>query len=305
MTGPRGAALRTPDERFRDLPGFPFEPRYAAVAGLRMHYVDEGPRDGPCVLLLHGEPTWSFLYRHMIPVLAAAGLRAVAPDLIGFGRSDKLARREDYSYAFHVATVKGFLATLGLTGVTLVGQDWGGLLGLRAVAEEPGRFARVVAANTALPTGAEPMPEAFLQWREYSQRTPEFRPGRIVRRGCLAPLDPAVEAAYDAPFPDDTFLAGARVFPMLVPASPDDPAHAANVAAWRALARWTRPFLTAFSDGDPVTAGADRAFRERIPGARGQPHVTIRDAGHFLQEDRGEELARVVADFVRATPVDG
>jgi len=293
--------LRTPDERFASLPGYPFAPRYAQVDGLRLHYLDEGPRNGPVALLLHGEPSWSYLYRKLVPTLVAAGLRAVAPDLIGFGRSDKPARREDYTYQRHVDWLSGFVEAVSLRDITLVCQDWGGLLGLRLVAEHTGWFARVVAANTFLPTGDAPPGPAFLAWRKYSQETPHFHAGGIVRGGCATPLSPEVIAAYDAPFPDERYLAGARQFPVLVPISPDDPAAAANRAAWAELERFEKPFLTAFSDLDPITRGMEGALKERIPGARGQPHTTIRGGGHFLQEDRGEELARVVVDFVQRT----
>ena len=293
------AVLRPPDARFASLPGFPFPPRYATTAGLRMHYVDEGPRDGPLALLLHGEPTWSYLYRTVIPVLTDAGCRVVAPDFIGFGRSDKPARREDYTYARHVEWVKGFLDALDLGDITLFGQDWGGLVGLRLVANQPDRFARVVVGNTALPDGTFRMPSGFFKWRAYSQEAPELPVGRIVQGGTVATLPDAVVAAYDAPFPDESFKAGARAFPMLVPISPEDPAAEANRMAWQTLERWTRPFLTAFSDSDPITAGGERAFQERVAGARGQPHVVIRGAGHFLQEDRGAELGHVIAEFIR------
>ena len=292
--------LRTPDERFAGLAGYPFAPHYVEVDGLRIHSVDEGPRDAPVVLMLHGEPSWSYLYRKMIPPVVAAGLRAVAPDLVGFGRSDKPVRREDYTYQRHVDWMRGVLERLDLRGVTLVCQDWGGLIGLRLVAENAERFARVVAANTALPTGEVTLGPAFFAWRKYSQETPEFHVGGIVRGGCVTDLAPEVVAAYDAPFPDDRYKAGARQFPTLVPATADDPAAPANRKAWESLARWTKPFLTAFSDSDPVTQGADKTF-DVIPGTKGQPHTTIKGAGHFLQEDKGEELARVVIDFIRRT----
>ncbi len=291
--------LRTPDDRFANLPGYPFTPHYVEVAGLRVHYVDEGPRGAAPVLLLHGEPSWSYLYRKMIPVLRAAGYRCVAPDLIGFGRSDKPAPRGDYTYQRHVDWMRGVLEALDLRDVTLVCQDWGGLIGLRLVAEHPERFARVVAANTFLPTGDVAPGEAFFLWREYSQTTPELHVGGIVKGGCAADLPPAVIAAYDAPYPDDRYKAGARQFPLLVPATPDDPAAPANRAAWQVLRGWTKPFLTAFSDADPITRGGDRTFQREIPGCQGQPHTTITGAGHFLQEDKGEELARVVVEFIQ------
>lgn len=300
--------LRTPDDRFADLPDFAYAPRYVEVpagdgsAPLRMAYVDEGPRDAPVVLMLHGEPSWSFLYRHVIRACAAAGLRAVAPDLIGFGRSDKPTARADYSYAAHMAWLREFVDAAGLRAITLLCQDWGGLLGLRLVGEAPARFARVVAANTFLPTGDVKPPDAFFAWRQFSQTVPEFPTSRIVGGGVARGLAPAVAAAYDAPFPDESFKAGARQFPTLVPATPDDPASAANRAAWRGLEAFTRPFVTAFGDSDPITRGGDRALQARIPGAAGQPHTTLAKAGHFLQEDVGPELAQVVIALIAATP---
>jgi len=299
--------VRTPDERFIGLPDFAFEPHYVDVdAGdgsmLRMHYLHEGPPGGEVVLLLHGEPSWSYLYRRIIPVLAGAGLRAVALDLAGFGRSDKPVGRADYTYQAHVDWTWAAIEAIGLDAITLVGQDWGGLIGLRLVGEHPGRFARVVAANTFLPTGDRHPGDAFLAWQRYSQEAPDFRVGRIVSGGCLTELPPEVVAAYDAPFPDDTYKAGARQFPLLVPTMPDDPAAPANRAAWESLRRFERPFLCAFSDSDAITRGADAVLRSDIPGAAGQPHTTINDAGHFLQEDKGEEFAHVIAGFVAATP---
>jgi haloalkane dehalogenase len=290
-----------------DLPWFPFEPRYVEVPDgeggtLRVHFVDEGPSSGEVVLLLHGEPSWSYLYRRMIPVIVDAGLRAVAVDLVGFGRSDKPAHRGDYTYQRHVDWTWAAVDAIGLDGITLVGQDWGGLIGLRLAAEHAERFARIVAANTFLPTGdREPSP-AFLAWQEYSQKTPELRVGRIVNGGCTTELDAEVVAAYDAPFPDDRYKEGARQFPLLVPTRPDDPAGPANRKAWEVLGAWEKPFLTAFSDNDPITARGDAAFQRTVPGCAGQHHVTIAGAGHFLQEDRGEELAAVVVEFVAANP---
>lgn len=291
--------LRTPEERFRNLPGYSFAPHYLDVDGMRVHYVDEGPRTAAPVLLLHGEPSWSYLYRKMIPVITAAGHRAVAPDLIGFGRSDKPLQREDYTYQRHVDWMRAVLEQLDLRNITLVCQDWGGLIGLRLVAEHSDRFARVVTANTFLPTGDTPLGPAFEAWRKYSQETPKFHVGGIVKGGCATELSPDVIAAYDAPFPDDTYKAGARQFPTLVPSSPNDPAAPANRKAWEVLRQWRKPFLTAFSDSDPVTRGTDKLLREAIPGCNGQPHTTIVGGGHFLQEDKGEELAGVVIDFIR------
>jgi haloalkane dehalogenase len=296
--------LRTPDERFVDLPGYSFSPHYVDVdAGvpLRMHYIDEGPEAAPVVLLLHGEPSWSYLYRHMIPVLTASGLRAVAIDLVGFGRSDKPADCSDYTYQAHVDWLRGAIDAIGLRDITLFCQDWGGLIGLRLVAEDQERFARVVAANTFLPTGDVHPGEAFLAWQRYSQDTPQFAVGKIVNGGCTTALSTDVIKAYDAPFPDDSFKAGARQFPTLVPTSPDDPATSANRAAWAALSDYDRPFLCAFSDSDPITRGADAVLAAHIPGARQHSPVTIEGAGHFLQEDKGEDLARVVAHFISAT----
>ena len=294
--------LRTPDERFADLPDFPFAPHYVEVDGLRMHYLDEGPPDGEVVLLLHGEPSWSYLYRRMIPVLTRAGLRAVAIDLVGFGRSDKPTRREDYTYQAHVDWTWAAIEAIGLTDITLVCQDWGGLIGLRLVGEHPERFARVVAANTVLPTGDLDPGEAFLAWRQFSQESPDFPVGKIIGGACVGKLAPEVAAAYDAPFPDESFKAGARHFPMLVPTRPDDPASAANRAAWEVLRTFDKPFLCAFSDSDPITRAAEPLLRKQIPGAEGQTHVTITEAGHFLQEDKGVELAEAVVQFVAANP---
>ena len=301
--------LQTPDERFAALPGFGFgfASHYVRVSDgdggtLRVHYLDEGPPGASPVLLLHGEPSWSFLYRKMIPVLVKAGLRVVAPDLVGCGRSDKPAARADYTYQRHVDWMTAVLGALDLADATLVGQDWGGLIGLRLVAEQPERFARVVAANTFLPTGDRDPGDAFRAWQRFSQETPRFEVGQIVSTGCTTELAPEVVAAYDAPFPDETYKAGVRQFPLLVPSTPDDPASAANRAAWDRLRSWTKPFLTAFSDRDPITAGADRVLRADIPGCRDQPHTTIEGAGHFLQEDRGEQLAAVITSFVAATP---
>ncbi|MGA1454260.1 MAG: haloalkane dehalogenase [Ilumatobacteraceae bacterium] len=307
-------ALRTPDDRFVNLPGWPYAPHYTTIASgvsgdsttLRIAHIDEGPRDSAAtVLCMHGEPSWSYLYRKMIPVFVAAGHRVVAPDLIGFGRSDKPVERSDYTYERHVAWMSDWLTSNDLSRLTLVCQDWGGLIGLRLVAAFPERFDRVVVANTFLPVGDRPPSDAFMAWRNYSQTVPEFKVGRIVEGGCARrPLAPEVVAAYDAPFPDDRFKAGARVFPTLVPISTDDPSSKANIAAWQVLERFDKPVLTAFSDADPVTKGGDRGFQQRVPGTSGQPHTTIVNAGHFLQEDAGEKLAHVVNDFVARTPAN-
>jgi haloalkane dehalogenase len=299
--------LRTPDERFDGLRDYPFASRYVTVddgegGPVRVHIVDEGDPGAPVVVLLHGEPSWSYLYRTMIPVLVDAGLRCVAPDLVGFGRSDKPVSPADYTYARHVEWMRAALFDeCGLRDVTLFGQDWGSLIGLRLVGEHPDRFSRVAIGNGFLPTGDFPMPEAFLSWQTYARTAADFPIGRIVARGCARGLPDDVVAAYDAPFPDDTFKAGARQFPTLVPTRPDDPASAANRAAWEVLRSFTRPFLTAFGDSDPITAGADRLLQGLIPGAAGQPHVTLAGAGHFLQEDVGPELAGVLAAWVDAS----
>ncbi len=296
--------VRTPEERFALLPGYPFAPHYAEVADpdgtkLRVHYVDEGPASADPVLMLHGEPSWSYLYRKVIPVVSGAGLRAVAPDLVGFGRSDKPTERGDYTYARHVGWMAALIEALDLRNITLLCQDWGGLIGLRLVAEHPERFARVVAANTFLPTGDQRPPDAFFAWQQFSQGVPEFPAGKIVSMACARGLADEQVAAYDAPFPDESYKAGARQFPMLVPSSPDDPAAPANRKAWEVLTRWNKPFLTAFGDSDPITRGGDRVLQAKIPGALGQPHRTLEKAGHFLQEDVGEELGTLVVDFVK------
>jgi haloalkane dehalogenase len=298
--------LRTPDERFRDLPGYSFTPNYLDVpdgegGSLRVHYLDEGPRGSDTVLLMHGEPSWSYLYRKMVPTIVAEGFRAVAPDLVGFGRSDKPAHRDDYTYQRHVDWMQALIDHMNLINITLVCQDWGGLIGLRLLTDNPGRFSRVVTANTGLPTGDQKMPDAFLEWRKFSQETPEFPVSTIVNGGCVKPLLSKVKAAYDAPFPDESYKEGARIFPSLVPASPDDPAAPANRSAWEVMKVLDKPFLTAFSDSDPITRGGEQIFQRLIPGAQGQPHVVIKGGGHFIQEDCGEEFAQVVVDFIRRT----
>jgi haloalkane dehalogenase len=300
--------VRTPDSRFDNLPGYSFAAHYVDVADteggtLRMHYVDEGPRDAPIVLLMHGEPTWSYLYRKMIPVITTAGFRAIAPDLIGFGKSDKPTERTDYTFARHVEWVLSCLQQLKLKDITLVCQDWGSLIGLRIVGEHPDLFARLVVANGGLPTGDQQMPPAFRAWQKFSQETPVFNLGAIVSGGCACGITDEIVAAYDAPFPDDTFKAGARQFPALVPSDPNDPAAPANRKAWEVLMQFTKPVLTAFSDKDPITRGGDKLLQQLIPGAANQPHTTIVDGGHFLQEDKGEQLAAVVVEFIRRTNV--
>ncbi len=296
--------LRTPDDRFVDLPDYPFEPNYVEVAdgeggSLRIHYVDEGPPDAAPVLLMHGEPSWSYLYRHMIPPLVAAGHRVIAPDLVGFGRSDKPTERDDYTFARHIGWMREALfGRLELRDITFFGQDWGGLVGLRLVAADPERFARVAVGNTGLPTGHATPSKPFLDWQRFSQETPVFPIGNIIDGATLSTLSDDVIAAYDAPFPDESYKAGARIFPLLVPTSTDDPASADNVAAWEVLSRFERPWLTCFSDSDPITAGGAAVFVAKVPGAAGQPHTTIENAQHFLQEDQGPRLAEVLIDFI-------
>ncbi len=267
---------------------------------LRMAWVESGPADGPVVLCLHGEPTWSFLYRKMMPVLVAAGLRVVCPDLVGFGRSDKPTQLSDHTYARHVEWVRSLaFDMLDLRGVTLVGQDWGGLIGLRLAAEHPSRFARLVAANTGLPTGEHPMPEIWHQFRAAVQSAPTLDIGRFVQAGCRTALPPEVLAGYDAPFPEDSYTVAARAMPGLVPTSVEDPASPANRAAWAVLAESPMPMLVAFSDGDPITGPMGPILRRAMAGARGREHPVITGAGHFLQEDAGEVLAEHIVSFVR------
>lgn len=332
--------LRTPDERFAALQDFPYPPRYVEVGDgdgrLRIHYVDAGPSDGEVILCMHGQPTWSYLYRKMIPLLTAAGYRVIAPDLVGFGRSDKPAARSDYSYARHVAWQQGFLRALDLSDVTLVCQDWGGLIGLRVLTANLERFARVVVANTGLPDAkglapemAKPMRElfagipalppaqmgeklrenqfgaGFMYWIKYCSEYPDFVISDVIRLSAMGELSEAQAQAYDAPFPSEEFKQGARQFPSLVPIFPDDPAIADNRAAWAVLERFDKPLLTAFGDKDPVTAGAHKRFQESVPGAKNQRHVTIAGAGHFLQEDAPEALVDAIVGFCRDNPLGG
>ncbi len=297
--------LRTPDSRFQGLPEFPFAPNYLEVpdpdaGAIRICCIDEEPRGAAPVLLLHGEPSWSFLYRRIVASLAPRGHRVVAPDLVGFGRSDKPADPLDYTFERHVRWMSDWLSAMRLSDITLFCQDWGGLIGLRLVAAFPDRFARVVVANTGLPTG-EGFSDAFMRWLEFSQNTPTLPIGQIVSMGCRRGLSEAEKAAYDAPFPDESFKAGARRFPALVPITPQHASVAENKAAWKVLEGFTNPFLTAFSDSDPVTKGGEARFQERVPGAKGQKHVTITDAGHFLQEDKPQEIADLLHAFTAST----
>jgi haloalkane dehalogenase len=296
--------LRTPDERFADLPDYSFAPQYRTVVdadgtALRLHYVDQGPADAAPVLLMHGEPSWSYLYRKFVPALSTRGHRVIAPDLIGFGKSDKPVALGDYSYERHVAWMSAWLQALDLTGITLFCQDWGGLIGLRLVAAFPDRFARVIVGNTGLPTGSG-FSDAFEAWRQFSQKVDPFPTGFIVNGGVVRDLSAAEMAAYDAPYPDESYKAGARIFPTLVPVQPDQPSVTENLAAWEVLEQFDKPVLTCFSDKDPVTAGGARPFLRRVPGTKGQPHVTIENAGHFLQEDAPEQLCEIIDSFIRA-----
>jgi haloalkane dehalogenase len=300
--------LRTPDERFNNLPDFNFAPHYVEISDgeggtLRVHYLDEGPAGADPILLMHGEPSWCFLYRTMIPMLVNAGHRVLAPDLVGFGKSDKPTERTDYSYQRHVDWMSELIfEKLDLNNATFFGQDWGGLVGLRLVAAQPQRFARVVVGNTGLPDGSGKPSDAFMAWQKFSQESPHFPIGNIVNGGCATGLSAETIAAYDAPFPDDSYKAGARIFPTFVPTSKDDVSIPANLAAWDVLRAYEKPFLCAFSDLDRVTKGGFKPFLERIPGANGQPHVTIEGGGHFLQEDRGPELAKVINEFIAKNP---
>ncbi len=297
-------SLRTPDDRFANLPDYPFAPNYVDIddqdgGTLRVHYLDEGPADGPVVLCMHGEPSWSYLYRKMIPPMVEAGLRVIAPDLVGFGKSDKPSEKSDYTYARHVAWMQEAIVDhLDLTDATFFGQDWGGLVGLRLVAENPERFARVIIGNTGLPTGEHPPSDAFMQWQKFSQTTPVFDIGFLLNSATVTELSEGEIAAYDAPFPDDTYKEGARIFPSLVPTSVEDPAVPANKAAWEVFKKWDKPLICCFSDSDPVTAGGDKPFLALVPGAAGQPHVTVQNAHHFFQEDAAPQLAQIIIDAV-------
>ncbi len=331
--------VRTPDARFENLPDYPFAPNYCEVpdgdgGSLRIHYVDEGPADGEIVLCLHGQPSWSFLYRHMIPVFVEAGYRVIAPDLVGFGKSDKPTERGDYTYARHVAWMSAWLEALDIQGANLFCQDWGGLIGLRLVAAYPERFARVVAANTGLPDGgglpkeaAKPMwdlyetipivpaadlgthfaakdgPPGFFFWRKYCAESPEFNVGDVMTVvGSGNETAPAVRAAYEAPFPSAEYEGGARQFPSLVPIFPDDVEIPANQKAWESLAAYAKPFRTSFASDDPVTAGMQTILENRVAGAKEVDHIIIEDAGHFLQETKGPEVAAAMIDFMKRYP---
>lgn len=324
--------LRTPDDRFEGLEDYSFEPHYLQIAGgeggqLRMHYLDEGPNDGPTVLLMHGQPSWSYLYRYMIPALVESGFRVVAPDLIGFGRSDKPTLIEDYTYARHIAWMSEWLTVLNLNEITLFCQDWGSLIGLRLVAAYPQRFSHVVLSNGGLPTGmvpkeyAEPLKEAyktlpvvqaeelgdrfkdtsgipgFLYWRKFCAESPDLEIGQLMAAVSARPLSTGAKNAYSAPFPDQSYMAGARKFPSLVPLFHDEPEVEENKAAWKVLAQFNKPFMTAFADHDPVTAGGDKPFLERVLGCKGVAHRTIKNAGHFLQQEAPEQCVQAILDI--------
>jgi haloalkane dehalogenase len=295
--------LRTPPECFNHIPDFPYEPHYIELGGVRIAHIDEGPKDAPLVLLMHGEPTWSFLYRKMIPVLVRDGFRVIAPDLVGFGRSDKPADKKNYSYLNHVLWMTAWMEAKDLKQITLFCQDWGSLIGLRMVAECPDRFDRIVLANGGLPTGIEKIPAAFKLWQAFARFSPWFPIGRIVKSGCTAGLTTEEVAAYDAPFPSRRYRIAARLFPSFVPTAPDNPERQNNERAWEMFKHWDKPFLTLFSSRDPITRGGEKVWQSRVPGAKGQPHAITRGAGHFLQEDKGVELAMKIADFIRSTPV--
>jgi len=296
--------VRTPESRFDGIPDYPFESRYVAVDGLRMHYVDEGPRNANPVLLLHGEPTWSFLYRHMITSLSAEGHRVVAPDLIGFGKSDKPTRQQDYTVDRHVRWVGALIDALGLEQITLFGQDWGSSIGLRLAAESEHRFDRIVIGNGLLPaeSGVETKRWLIRIWQAFTRWSPWIPVGEIVSRSAGRTLSEAERRAYDAPFPSRKYLAGVRIFPRLIPMSASNPATAGNVSAWRVLRRWNKPFLTIYSNGDPVLGEMDALFQKRVPGAAGQPHARV-EGGHFLQEVASTELSRRIHDLIHASRV--
>ncbi|MEH6538331.1 MAG: haloalkane dehalogenase [Psychroserpens sp.] len=288
--------IRTPENRFDNLEDYNFQSNYLNVEdGLRLHYLDEGNDNNPTVLLLHGEPSWSYLYRKMIPILSN-NFRVVAPDLIGFGKSDKLVNQQDYSYQKHIDWISAFIEKLDLKNIVLFCQDWGGLTGLRIITEMNNRFDMVIASNTTLPTGKTPIPESFLQWRAYSQHSAGFNIGKVIDMGTVQSLSEKVFEAYNAPFPSEEYKAGARIFPTLVPIEQDDPESIKNLKAWEKLKSWNKPFLTIFGDEDNIMIGAEKAFQKIVPGAKEQNHKIL-NAGHFIQEEKGEELAELIIEF--------
>ena len=297
--------VNTPAERFENLPDYPFQPNYKTVGDddLQMHYIDESPENfqkgGETVLLMHGEPSWSFLYRKMIPVFVENGFRVLAPDLIGFGKSSKPTQKSDYTYARFVEWTTNWLEQLDLQNVTIFTQDWGGLIGLRLVTAMPDRFSRVVVGNTGLPTGDHEMPKAFTAWQTFSKVSPIFPLKKIMQNSTVTKLSKEVLEAYKAPFPSDKYMAGARIFPSLVPTTPNDPESQNNRDAWKILSQWEKPFLTLFSDKDPITKGGERVFMKLVPGTKGQPHQKIEGGGHFLQEDKGKEIAEIMVKWMK------
>lgn len=294
--------LNTPEERFDNLPDFPFKPHFIEVDGINIHYLDEGPKQVEVILLMHGEPSWCFLYRHMIPILVKAGFRILAPDLVGFGRSDKPTEQNDHTYLKHVEWMTKWLQLHDLRNITLFCQDWGSLIGLRLAIENQDRFNRIVLSNGGLPTGEQRMSDAFTNWREFSRNSPSFDIKFIIQGGTTTKLSKEVLNGYDAPFPDDSFKVGARILPFLVPISTNDPEHEANKKAIELFKQWKKPFLTAFSDKDPITRGGDRFWQALVPGAAGQKHIIIKNASHFVQEDKGPELADIVVEFIKNNP---
>lgn len=290
--------LRTPDERFQDLPEFPFKPHYLEVEEIRIHYLDEGIMNGKVILLMHGEPSWCYLYRHMIPLLIKARYRVIAPDLVGFGRSDKPQEQNDHSYYKHVEWITKWLKKLDLQDINLFCQDWGSLIGLRVAIENQERFQRIVLSNGGLPTGEQRMSKAFLEWQEFSKTAKKFDIKRIIQSATLKNLSKDILEAYNAPFPDDTYKAGPRIMPSLVPTTINDPEHETNKRAIELFKKWEKPFLTAFSDKDPITRGTEKFWKENVPGARGQNHVIVKDGGHFIQEDKGPELVKIILEFI-------
>ena len=292
--------LRTPDSRFNNLKDYPFTPNYISIDGFRMHYVREGSLTSPTVLLLHGEPTWSYLYRKMIPLLTKAGFQVVAPDLIGFGKSDKPISSRAYTYARHIEWLNSFIKILDLKDITVFFQDWGSLIGLRAVLEEPDRFSRIILSNGGLPTGDENIPKAFKYWLLFSKFSPWFPIGKIIQSASIVNLDKEIIKAYDAPFPSRRYKIGARVFPRLVPITPNNPESEKNRIAWKKLKSWEKPFLTAFGNRDPVTRGAEKQFQQYVPGCKNQNHQILKNAGHFIQEDKSHELSELIINFVRS-----